>query len=236
MRIEGKSAAPSGDAITASAIEAKGAATAKSLLSIAISTRARRIALIAGSIAIVVVTGAGALGTSGLPGLPAFPELPGLSGLLQPATETAEAAPMPTTVDETRQLQGEITRLRADLAAFKTSVEAGTKSTNAQVAKITERLDRIDRTQTASRETTGSVPSPQPAVANASAPRQPVLAGWTVRDVQGGTAYIESRRVGTIEVEAGDTIQGLGRIETIRKQQDGRWVVVTSRGLITSPR
>src|SRR5262249_19628793 len=117
----------------------------------------------------------------------------------------------------------------------KTSVEAGTKSTNAQVAKIAERLDRIDRP---GHEITGSVPSPQPAVANASArpPKQPVLAGWTVRDVQGGTAYIESRSVGTIEVEAGDTIQGLGRIETIRKQQDGRWVVVTSRGLITSPR
>ena len=33
--------------------------------------------------------------------------------------------------------------------------------------------------------------------------------------------------------EAGDSLPGLGRIETIRRQ-DGRWVVVTSRGLIVS--
>jgi hypothetical protein len=33
------------------------------------------------------------------------------------------------------------------------------------------------------------------------------------------------------EVFAGDPVPGLGRIDAIRKQ-DGRWVVVTSKGLI----
>ena len=49
-----------------------------------------------------------------------------------------------------------------------------------------------------------------------------------------GTALIEGR-MGIIEVEQGDLVPGLGRVDAIRKQ-DGRWVVVTSRGLITSGR
>jgi hypothetical protein len=38
-----------------------------------------------------------------------------------------------------------------------------------------------------------------------------------------------------IEVEAGETIRGVGRVQEI-KRQDGRWVVITSRGLIVSGR
>ena len=45
-------------------------------------------------------------------------------------------------------------------------------------------------------------------------------------------ALIESRR-GVYEVYAGDPVPGLGRVDAIRKQ-DGRWVVVTSKGLIVS--
>jgi hypothetical protein len=41
---------------------------------------------------------------------------------------------------------------------------------------------------------------------------------------------IENRR-GSYEVYAGDSVPGLGRIDAIRRQ-DGRWVVVTSKGLI----
>jgi hypothetical protein len=55
-----------------------------------------------------------------------------------------------------------------------------------------------------------------------------------VRDVRRGTALIEGR-LGMIEVDAGDVVPGLGRIDAIRKQ-DGRWVVVTARGLILSAR
>jgi hypothetical protein len=54
--------------------------------------------------------------------------------------------------------------------------------------------------------------------------------GWVLRDAGNGSALIESRQ-GIFEVYAGDPIPGLGRVDAIRKQ-DGRWVVVTSRGLI----
>jgi hypothetical protein len=55
-----------------------------------------------------------------------------------------------------------------------------------------------------------------------------------VRDVRRGTALIEGR-MGLVEVEQGDVVPGLGRVDAIRRQ-DGRWVVVTARGLIMPPR
>ena len=62
--------------------------------------------------------------------------------------------------------------------------------------------------------------------------RLPTVEGWILRDVAYGSALIDSRR-GTFEVYAGDMIPGLGRVDAIRRQ-DGRWVVVTSRGLIVA--
>jgi len=53
-----------------------------------------------------------------------------------------------------------------------------------------------------------------------------------LRDVAYGAALIESRR-GSYDVYAGDVVPGLGRVDAIRRQ-DGRWVVVTSRGLIVA--
>ena len=60
--------------------------------------------------------------------------------------------------------------------------------------------------------------------------RLPTVDDWFLRDVSHGGALIEGRR-GVYEVYAGDPVPGLGRIDAIRRQ-DGRWVVVTSRGLI----
>ena len=40
-------------------------------------------------------------------------------------------------------------------------------------------------------------------------------------------------RRGIYEVYAGDFVPGLGRVDAIRRQ-DGRWVVVTSKGLIVA--
>ena len=85
----------------------------------------------------------------------------------------------------------------------------------------------------APKEVTGSTARPVPTTAEAPKPdvgRLPTVEGWILRDVANGVALIENRR-GTYEVYAGDPIPGLGRAEAIRRQ-DGRWVVVTSKGLI----
>jgi hypothetical protein len=60
----------------------------------------------------------------------------------------------------------------------------------------------------------------------------PSVEGWVLRDDANGGAVIEGRS-GIYEVYAGDPVPGLGRVDAIRKQ-DGRWVVVTSRGLVVA--
>jgi hypothetical protein len=134
------------------------------------------------------------------------------------------------------------------------SVEATNRSAGAQYTKLVERFDRLERAQSAggksdaalpkeaakepAKETTGSITVPSAAAAPLApvpAPPTGIVPGWAVRDVYRGVAMLQSRLGGMVEVEPGDVLPGLGRIEAIRRQ-DGRWVVVTSKGTITSLR
>jgi hypothetical protein len=159
-------------------------------------------------------------------------------------TQVTEAAPMPTLVDENRAVWSAVTRLQNDVAVLKSNAEStpGTGSSNfgssntsapGQISNLNERFDRIERRidALATKDSTGSVPvAPPPKVG----PRAP-LAGYSVRDVYRNTALIQGGNIGMKEVSPGDNVPGLGRIHSIR-QQDGRWVVVTSRGIIAQPR
>lgn len=124
-----------------------------------------------------------------------------------------------------------------------------------KLAKLSEAVEKLRAAQAsaatpaaaapaAARDVTGTVPQRVAAATAPAAPpaagappksevaRLPTVAGWILRDVANGSALIESRR-GMYEVYAGDPVPGLGRVDAIRKQ-DGRWVVVTSRGLIVA--
>ena len=131
-------------------------------------------------------------------------------------------------------------------------VEKAQAEPAAKLAKLSETVDKLRAAQASAttaaaapapaKEVTGSIPQQQAAAAAApSAPptpskpevaRLPTVEGWILRDVANGGALIESRR-GMYEVYAGDPIPGVGRVDAIRKQ-DGRWVVVTSKGLIVA--
>jgi hypothetical protein len=120
----------------------------------------------------------------------------------------------------------------------------------AKLAKLSETVDKlrtappaaapvpVAAAPAAAKEVTGSItppaaaapvplPAPKPEVA-----RLPTVEGWVLRDVGNGGALIEGRR-GVFEVYAGDPVPGLGRVDAIRRQ-DGRWVVVTTKGLIVA--
>jgi hypothetical protein len=121
----------------------------------------------------------------------------------------------------------------------------------AKLAKLSEAVDRLRAAPAAApsvasapapaaaKETTGSI-STVPAAAQQAAAipvktevgRLPTLEDWVLRDVTNGGALIGGHR-GVYEVYAGDVVPGLGRVDAIRRQ-DGRWVVVTSRGLIVA--
>jgi hypothetical protein len=88
--------------------------------------------------------------------------------------------------------------------------------------------------QIAAKEVTASITAPA-AAASANSPkvevaRLPTMEDWVLRGVLNGAALIEGRR-GIFEVYAGDAVPGAGRVDAIRRQE-GRWVVVTSKGLI----
>jgi hypothetical protein len=206
------------------------------------SSRTGKFAAIAAIVAVAAVVGAfgGSLATAGL-------------GHVFAAKETGKS----TLVAENHALKESVAKLDADLAALKASVERTGKSRTAQLSKVGERLDKVEKAQdetggkliklgeaqdklrvaTATppaapketKETTASIPAPAP---KPEAAKLPVLSGWILRDVADGGATIEGR-TGIYEVFPGDPLPGLNRVQAVRKV-DGRWAVVTAKGLIVA--
>ena len=127
-------------------------------------------------------------------------------------------------------------QMKTELAALKAEVDTTMRGTNGQYSKIADRLDRLDQ-HFAAADTTGSIAT---STSTAPGPEQPkitdrILQDWVVQGVQNGRALIESRYGGVFDVGAGSILPGVGRIDSI-KRQDGQWLVLTARGTITSGR
>ena len=158
------------------------------------------------------------------------------SGLVRFIYPAEPAAGATNTVDAMREMKLDL----AALSVIKSDLDSTSHNTTSQFAKIADRLDRLDQRTAMASETTGSIAS------GASAPAAPVasdvpkltdriLQDWVVQDVQNGRALVESRYGGVFDVGAGSTLPGIGRVDTI-KRQDGQWLVLTERGTITSGR
>lgn len=164
--------------------------------------------------------------------------------------------------DHINRLESEVAALKADAdKANKATAAARAKfndrldklekaqaEPNAKIAKLNEAVEKLRTAPppapvaaapaptpapvaaVPAKEVTGSInnaptPAPKPDVA-----RLPTVDGWRIVDVAAGGATIEGRQ-GVFEVYPGDPVPGLGRVDAVRKQ-DGKWTVVTSRGLI----
>ncbi len=146
---------------------------------------------------------------------------------------------------DVQQLKDALAHVKTDLATLKASADQAAKAST-QVGKIGDRLDRIEKAQAEpnakiaklsdaldklrtqpSPETTASIPEPKP-----EPKKPPVLQGWTLRDVQSGIALVQGAQ-GLFDVEPGDPLPGLLRVEAIRRE-NGRWVVVTNKGWIVA--
>jgi hypothetical protein len=125
-------------------------------------------------------------------------------------------------------------------------VEKAQADPAAKIAKLSDTVEKLRAMAVATsalgttgpalpKETTGSI---APMNGTSIAPpkteltRLPTVDGWVLRDVGHGGALIESRR-GVYEVYAGEAVPGLGRVDAVRRQ-DGRWVVVTTKGLVVA--
>jgi hypothetical protein len=155
---------------------------------------------------------------------------------------------------------GQFAKVGETIARLSESVERAERTQAepaARLAKVIETLERLERraaNMAVAPETTGSIAgqqgkplgqppqslqqqlqqSPSQTVPEAKASAPPIVEGWILHRVESGVALIEGRS-GFAEVETGDTIRGIGRVQDI-KRQDGRWVVVTGRGLIVPAR
>jgi hypothetical protein len=175
------------------------------------------------------------------------------SGIIGRAAEPA-AAPNTHTADAGGVAQAMKSQL-TELSALKSTLDGATRGVNAEFAKITDRLDRVerlavdpsvklahiadtvdrlDKRSAAAPETTGSITAAPPQASETKLADR-ILPGWTVRDVHGGRALIEGPYGGVFVVGAGSFLPRLGAVETV-KRQDGQWIVVTSSGVIRSGR
>ena len=207
----------------------------------------RRFSAMAAVVALAMVAGAlgGALATAGLTHFVGRDAASAGNGAIEASVARIDAdiLALKASVEHTS---------RTGIAQFnKTSdrldkVEKAQAEPAAKLAKLSEAVEKLRAAPPAApvpvaaapvtpKEVTGSIAPP--ASAPAAAPktevgRLPPVEGWVLRDVANGGALIEGRR-GIYEVYAGDPVPGLGRIDAIRRQ-DGRWVVVTSKGLIVA--
>jgi hypothetical protein len=170
----------------------------------------------------------------------------GLAQFWQPAPAKSAAA----------DTGGVLQAMKVELAAMKASLDVATRSASNQVAKITDRLERVERSgsepatklahiaesvdrlekknaaMAAAMEATGAIGASEAARTEPKIVDR-LVEGWIVQDVRHGRALVESRYGGVFVVGTGGSLPGLGRVEAI-KRQDGQWVVVTARGTITS--
>jgi hypothetical protein len=211
----------------------------------------RRVSAMAAVVVLAAVAGAlgGALATAGL-GHFAGPDKAASNNLVLEASVAridADLLALKASVEHTSKLgmsQFNKTSDRLD------KVEKAQAEPAAKLAKLSDAVDKLRAAAqaapvpvvaapVAAKEVTGSISPPATAAVAAPVPlpaprpelaRLPTVEGWVLRDVANGVALIEGRQ-GIFEVYAGDPVPGLGRVDAIRKQ-DGRWVVVTSKGLV----
>ena len=150
-------------------------------------------------------------------------------------------------VEENKAMQQSVARLAKEITSRKASLEAANKSASSQIAKISERLNResagstgsVTPVQTVQPATQTSAPLPTPRRETAGPETQPparlaILTDWSIRDTRDGYVYVQGHG-DVYQVVPGAPLPGLGPVEQI-KRQDGRWLVVTPKGIIVSMR
>jgi hypothetical protein len=159
-----------------------------------------------------------------------------------------DPAPTAAVADATRNLQSTVAQLGNELATLKAGIANAQRSASTQFGKLAERLDRSEKAQaepTAKlaklQESIDKIDHRQQAAAditNSVTPKEeakpPVVAeGWRLRDFYAGRAVVESRNGSLFEVGPGSNLPGLGKVETI-KRDNGKVVLTTRNGIIAA--
>jgi hypothetical protein len=138
-------------------------------------------------------------------------------------------------------------------------VTAGTEADAAKIAALEKRLESLEQSLEALRNTLAATgDSSQPVKAHSSADKETAPAPkaqkkaarpvhkaaapksfslapeWVLKSAKPGSAMIAERGSNELRtIHVGDTLAGVGKIESIGKDEAGRWVVAGSRGRIS---
>jgi len=187
--------------------------------------RHKRHVLLAASVAIAAAFGAvvGAVATGGFSKAPAV-----------------DIAAM----EENKAAQQSIAHLTKEITNLKANLEAASKAAHSQIAKLSDRLSRESADITGSitppqtvpppPQATAPLPAPRPPQATEALPRLSIVPDWSIRETRDGYVYVQGHG-DVYQVVPGAPLPGLGPVEQI-KRQDGRWLVVTPKGIIVSMR
>jgi hypothetical protein len=150
------------------------------------------------------------------------------------------------------QLRRQVAEMTSDVASSRAAAEAARTQAAEQASRAQDRADReqaalaakfariaeekpqvsqVAAAPTNSSDITGTV---QPQAQRPAATSREVIPGWHVRRAYDGVATLEGK-TGVIEVVPGQDVPALGRIQEI-KNENNRWQVLTSRGVILSGR
>jgi hypothetical protein len=154
-----------------------------------------------------------------------------------------------------RALQDSVAQLGSELSTLKAGIASAQRSTSTQFGKLAERLDRtekaqaepvgklakiqesIDRLEQRQQHAAAPVAAPAPEVTGSVAAKEEarpqVVEGWRLRDFYDGRAVVEGRNGMLFRVVPGSNVPGLGKVETI-KRENGKVVVVTASGIIAA--
>jgi len=169
----------------------------------------------------------------------------------------AAAAKPPVDVavtEERKAMQQSIAHLSQQVATLKMNLDVAARTahnemekTHGEMTRLADRLAAADVTgtitspQTVPATVASAAPAPTPlppprpaTLAIAEPPRPAIVPDWTLRSARDGMALVEGHGE-LYQAVLGAPLPGLGPVQTI-KREDGRWMVVTPRGIIVSQR
>jgi hypothetical protein len=165
-------------------------------------------------------------------------------------------------LEERKAMQQSIAHLSQQVVTLKMNLDVATRNAHSEMEKAHGEMTKIaQRLAAAAAEVTGSItppqtvpaaPAPEPQLvttplplpqprpvpvrlAAAEPPSRPALVpDWSIRSARDGIALVQGHGE-LYQAVLGADLPGLGPVQTI-KREEGRWIVVTPRGIIVSMR
>jgi hypothetical protein len=139
------------------------------------------------------------------------------------APESAAAVTSPELVQQLDAMTHDVADMRNRVEQFAAKQE--------QTGQNIETLEAVE--QDIKQKMSSLAPQTQPKLSPVPETRPTTIPGWMLREVVNDTAVLQGPN-GVWRVTRGDTVPGVGRVDSIVRWGN-RWIVASSRGLISTP-